>query len=81
MRIGSIVVHCFEFDAMVEFWQAALGYVPRDPASDGERRRARRNWIHLDLYTTDQEGEIARLPAPTYPARSMRGIDAEGHRA
>jgi catechol 2,3-dioxygenase-like lactoylglutathione lyase family enzyme len=33
--IGSIVIHCFHFDRMVDFWQKALGYVPREPASDG----------------------------------------------
>src|SRR5688572_22899738 len=35
MKIGSIVMHCYEFDRMVSFWQKALGYVPREPASDG----------------------------------------------
>jgi len=35
MKIGSIVFHCHEFDGMVAFWKAALGYVPREPASDG----------------------------------------------
>ena len=35
LRVGSIVVHCFEFEKMLAFWRAALGYVPRDPPSDG----------------------------------------------
>lgn len=35
MKIGSIVIRCYEFDRMVAFWQAALGYVPREPAKDG----------------------------------------------
>ena len=35
MRIGSIVVHCYEFDRMVAFWQNALHYMPRQPAKDG----------------------------------------------
>jgi catechol 2,3-dioxygenase-like lactoylglutathione lyase family enzyme len=35
MKIGSIVIHCYEFDRMVAFWQKALGYVPRAPATDG----------------------------------------------
>jgi catechol 2,3-dioxygenase-like lactoylglutathione lyase family enzyme len=35
MRIGSIVIHCYEFERMMEFWQAALHYVPRAPASGG----------------------------------------------
>lgn len=32
MRIGSIVIHTPEFERTVTFWQAALGYVPRDSA-------------------------------------------------
>jgi len=28
-----------------------------------ERKRERRNWIHLDLYTADQESEVRRLTA------------------
>jgi hypothetical protein len=35
MRIGSIVIHCVEFDRMLAFWQEALSYVPREPARDG----------------------------------------------
>lgn len=35
MKIGSIVVHCHEFERMVTFWQNALNYVPREPAKDG----------------------------------------------
>src|SRR3981081_4524782 len=35
MRIGSIVIHCFEFDKMLAFWQAALRYVPRETAKNG----------------------------------------------
>jgi hypothetical protein len=83
MRIGSIVIHCHEFDRMVTFWQNALHYVPRRPAKDGwvvlrdpdrkgpnlvvptaeetKKRRPRRNWMHLDLYTKEQEEEVNRL--------------------
>ncbi|HXW90091.1 MAG TPA: VOC family protein [Terriglobales bacterium] len=96
MRIGSIVIHCHEFDRMVSFWQDVLHYVPRQPANDGwvvlcprdgngpnlslqarEARRARRNWIHLDLYTDSRDDEVARLLQLgarhypwRYPARS-----------
>jgi hypothetical protein len=35
VQVGSIVVRCVRFDELVEFWQAALGYVPRDPPRDG----------------------------------------------
>ena len=35
MKIGSIVVRCYEFDKMLLFWQRALHYVPREPAQAG----------------------------------------------
>ena len=35
LRIGSIVIDCHQFDRMVDFWQKALGYLPREPASNG----------------------------------------------
>jgi catechol 2,3-dioxygenase-like lactoylglutathione lyase family enzyme len=35
MKIGSIVVRCYEFDKMLLFWQQALHYVPREPAQGG----------------------------------------------
>jgi hypothetical protein len=35
VKIGSIVIHCYEFEKMLAFWQEALHYVPREPAKDG----------------------------------------------
>jgi catechol 2,3-dioxygenase-like lactoylglutathione lyase family enzyme len=35
MRIGSIVIRCYEFDKMLAFWQEALYYVQRETAKDG----------------------------------------------
>jgi hypothetical protein len=35
MKIGSIVIRCYEFDKMRSFWQEALHYVPREPAKTG----------------------------------------------
>ena len=35
MKIGSIVIRCYEFDRMLAFWQEALHYVPRDPVDNG----------------------------------------------
>ena len=97
MRIGSIVVHCHDFDRTVAFWQDALHYVPRERAKDGwvvlrdpggrgpnlsfqarEQRRAGRNWIHLDLYTSKQQTEVERLVAlgaRRYPWRYRPGAD------
>ena len=96
-RIGSIVIHCFEFEKMISFWKDALGYGFRGPPSGGwavlcdpagkgpnlsfqkrDRKRERRNWIHLDLYTADQAGELQRLTAlgaKAYPWRYPAGAD------
>jgi len=97
MKIGAIVIHCQSFDRTVAFWQAALHYVPREPASGGwivlrdpdghgpnlsfqarDRRPRSRSWIHLDLYTADQEAEVDRLlklGATRYPWRYPPGAD------
>ena len=97
MRIGSIVIHCFEFDRMVAFWRGALHYIPREPATSGwvvlrdpngrgpnlsfqarDRRSGRRSWIHLDLYTSRQTEEVARLVglgARRYPWRYPERAD------
>ena len=34
IKIGSIVIHCYEFERMAAFWQEALHYVPRYPPED-----------------------------------------------
>jgi catechol 2,3-dioxygenase-like lactoylglutathione lyase family enzyme len=97
MRIGSIVIHCHEFERMASFWGAALGYVPRAPAAGGwvvlidpsgrgpnmsfqarESPAPSRGWLHLDLYTNDQEREVVRLVglgAKRYPWRYHPGSD------
>ncbi len=35
LKIGSIVIRCYEFDQMNQFWQAALGYKPIRPVKGG----------------------------------------------
>ncbi len=98
VRIGSIVIRCYEFDRMFAFWTRALGYEPRDPPGRdwvvlrdprGRRpnlsldrapgpRSGRRSWLHLDLYTTEQEAEVDRLVAlgaKRYPWRHSAGDD------
>jgi catechol 2,3-dioxygenase-like lactoylglutathione lyase family enzyme len=92
LKIGSIVIRCYEFDKMFAFWREALHYVTtappeggwvilRDPEGSGpnvsldqikERRSGKRSRLHLDLYSTDQEGEVERLVtigATRYPWR------------
>jgi catechol 2,3-dioxygenase-like lactoylglutathione lyase family enzyme len=57
MRIGSIVIHCHEFERMVAFWQNALHYVPRRPPQGG--------WVVL----RDPEG---KGPSLSFQAREKR---------
>lgn len=98
LRIGSIVIRCYEFERMVAFWQEALHYIPKEPPQGGwvilrdptgagpnvsldqitERRSGKRSRLHLDLYTTDQPGEVERLVglgAARYPWRYKPGAD------
>lgn len=35
IKIGSIVMNCYEFEKMLGFWKQALHYTLREPASDG----------------------------------------------
>jgi hypothetical protein len=35
MKIGLIVIHCVEFERMLAFWQEALHYTRREPATAG----------------------------------------------
>lgn len=97
MRIGSIVIHCHKFEETTRFWQEALHYVPKAPASGDwvvlqdpsgkgpnlsfqgrDRPAPRRSWLHLDLYTPDQQADVERLVslgATRYPWRYRPGAD------
>jgi hypothetical protein len=60
VRVGSILFRCVRFDELVAFWQAALGYVPREPPQDG--------WVVL----TDPTGKgpnisLDRVPEDRLP--------------
>jgi hypothetical protein len=57
VRIGAIVIHCFQFDRTVAFWREALHYVPRNPASA--------DWVVL----CDPTG---RGPNVSFQARDIR---------
>ena len=57
MRIGSVVIACYEFDAMLAFWRPALGYEPREPARNG--------WVVL----TDPRGRGPNVSLNQVPTR------------
>jgi len=59
LRIGSIVVRCYEFERMFEFWRQALRYEPREPPKAG--------WVVL----RDPEGKGPNLSLDKYPERRV----------
>ena len=50
LKIGSIVIHTPQFERTVAFWQAALDYLPREPAS--------KDWVVL----RDPSGRVRTYP-------------------
>lgn len=61
MRIGSIVIDCRDFETMMRFWEEALHYVPREPATPG--------WVVLK----DPEGKSPNVSVNLDPELDTRG--------
>jgi hypothetical protein len=60
LKIGSIVIRCYEFDRMLEFWQEALHYVPREPVDNG--------WVVLcDPGGRGPNVSLEKVPEPFEP--------------
>jgi len=57
LKIGSIVIRCYEFDRMLAFWREALHYQPRQPAKDG--------WVVLH----DPEGRGPNVSLDQFPEK------------
>ncbi|HEX7037463.1 MAG TPA: VOC family protein [Pseudomonadales bacterium] len=69
VRVGSIVIRCFEWQRMVEFWQAALGY---------RVRHADPNGGFVILADPDGKGpnvSLDQTPAPRTGRRSWLHLD------
>jgi catechol 2,3-dioxygenase-like lactoylglutathione lyase family enzyme len=68
IKVGSIVIRCFEFDRMLVFWQTALNYIPKYPPTD--------DWVIL----TDPQGKgpnlsLDKAPHPRPGKRSWLHLD------
>lgn len=79
MKIGSIVIRCCEFDRMLEFWQQALHYVPREPAQGGwvvlrDPEGLGPN-ISLDKYPEKRTGKRSRLHLDLYTDDQEREVE------
>jgi catechol 2,3-dioxygenase-like lactoylglutathione lyase family enzyme len=70
MKIGSIVIRCYEFDRMLAFWQEALHYVPREPAKGGwvvlRDPAGRGPNLSLDQVANRRVGKRSRLHLDLY---------------
>lgn len=57
MKIGSVVVDCNDFAAMLAFWRQTLHYEPREPPEDG--------WVVLrDPAGGNVNVSLQRVPEP-----------------
>lgn len=57
VRVGSVVIDCNDFSRMSGFWQAALGYEPREEPED--------DWVVLrDPAGAGVNVSIAKVPEP-----------------
>jgi catechol 2,3-dioxygenase-like lactoylglutathione lyase family enzyme len=70
LKIGSIVIRCYEFDKMLAFWQEALHYVPKRPAEGGwvilgDPERSGPN-VSLDQCPEKRSGKRSRLHLDLY---------------
>lgn len=68
MKIGSIVIRCYEFEKMVAFWQEGLNYEPKDPPKGG--------WVILrDPIGQGPNISLDQTPKPHTGKRSKLHLD------
>ena len=68
LKIGSIVIRCYEFDRMFAFWQETLHYVPKYPPEEG--------WVLLhDPTGTGPNLSLDRAPHKRPGKRSWFHLD------
>jgi hypothetical protein len=79
VRIGSIVIRCFEFDKMMAFWQEALHYVPREPAEPGwvvlRDPAGRGPNVSLDKVPDRRSGKRSRLHLDLYTSNQPAEVE------
>lgn len=80
VRIGSIVIRCFEYARMVEFWQAALGYRVRHADPNGgfvilADPQGRGPNVSLDQAPARRAGKRGWLHLDLYTRRQTEEVD------
>ena len=79
MKIGSIVIACYEFDKMLAFWQEDLHYIRREPANGGWVVRCdpegRRPNVSLNQVPRKNTGRRSRLHLDLYTNNREAEVD------
>jgi catechol 2,3-dioxygenase-like lactoylglutathione lyase family enzyme len=79
MKIGSIVIRCYEFDKMLAFWREALHYVPREPVKSGwvvlRDPEGRGPNVSLDQIPEKRTGKRSRLHLDLYTSDQEREVE------
>jgi catechol 2,3-dioxygenase-like lactoylglutathione lyase family enzyme len=79
MKIGSIVINCYEFDKMLAFWQQALRYVPRAPAKGGwvvlRNPEGSGPNVSLNQVSEKRSGKRSRLHLDLYTSEREREVE------
>jgi catechol 2,3-dioxygenase-like lactoylglutathione lyase family enzyme len=79
MKIGSIVIRCYEFEKMLAFWREALHYVPREPVKGGwvvlRDPEGRGPSVSLDHIPEKRTGKRSRLHLDLYTSDQQREVE------
>ena len=59
LSVGSVVIDCNDFEAMMTFWREALGYVPREAPED--------DWVVL----CDPDGRSVNVSLQQVPEKRL----------
>ena len=79
LKLGSIVIRCYEFDKMFSFWQDALEYVPKYPPSNGwvilMDPKGKGPNISLDQVAEKQLGKRSQIHLDLYSDHQQAEVD------
>lgn len=79
LKVGSIVIRCYEFDKMFAFWREALHYVTTAPPEGGwvilRDPEGRGPNVSLDQTTERRSGKRSRLHLDLYATHQEGEVD------
>lgn len=79
LKVGSIVIRCYEFDKMFLFWREALHYVTTAPPEGGwvilRDPEGRGPNVSLDQTTERRSGKRSRLHLDLYATHQEGEVD------